>query len=245
MEKVLEICAGSYEDALSASECGVKRIELNSALSLGGLTPSVGALSLVKQKTDLEVICMVRPRAGGFCYRDREYEQMIHSARKLLEAGADGIAFGFLNDDFTLNNARIGAMVKLIHSYGKTAVFHRAFDVMRNPLHNTKILTRQGVDRILTSGCAPTAVEGMEVLKRMQEEYGNRIEIMAGCGINEDNARMIMAETGISSLHASCRRMREDPTTSSSNVSFAFMHGNNYDYVSRTRIRKLMEAIYG
>ena len=93
---MIEICCGSYEDALNAYYGGAKRIELNSALHLGGLTPSIGSLKLTKNTTNLKVICMVRPRGAGFCYTDIEFKQMMIEAKDLLENGADGIAFGFL-----------------------------------------------------------------------------------------------------------------------------------------------------
>lgn len=95
----LEVCCGSYEDAMNAYHGGAKRIELNSALALGGLTPTIASLELIKNNTDLEVICMVRPRGAGFVYNELQSEQMIIEAEELLEHGADGIAFGFLDSD--------------------------------------------------------------------------------------------------------------------------------------------------
>ena len=95
MEIAAEICCGGYEDALQASRGGARRVELNSALYLGGLTPGLGTLKLTKEKTDLTVISMVRPRGGGFCYSEAEYAAMLRDAEELLRAGTDGIAFGF------------------------------------------------------------------------------------------------------------------------------------------------------
>ena len=100
---MVEICCGSYEDARNAYLGGAKRIELNSALHLGGLTPSIASLTLTKKNTDLKVICMVRPRGAGFCYNDIEFEQIMEDAKVLLENGADGLAFGFLNKDYTID----------------------------------------------------------------------------------------------------------------------------------------------
>ena len=131
---MIEICCGSYEDALAASRGGAERIELNCALALGGLTPSVGCLRLVKKNTALKVISMVRPRGAGFCYTETEAEQMFEDARALLENGSDGLAFGFLTEDGEIDAERTGEMIRLIHSYdGREAVFHRAFDCTSNP----------------------------------------------------------------------------------------------------------------
>ena len=128
MDRIIEICCGSYEDAINAYRSGAKRIELNSALHLGGLTPSIATLELIKRNTDLEVICMVRPRGAGFCYSDLEKKQIFAEAKALLEHGADGLAFGFLTEDRTIDLECTQKMVNLVHHYGKTAVFHRAFD---------------------------------------------------------------------------------------------------------------------
>lgn len=99
MERIIEICCGSYEDALAAYRGGAKRIELNSALYLGGLTPSLGSLILTKKNTDLKVITMVRPRGAGFCYSEADFETMKMDARLLMENGADGVAFGCLDEE--------------------------------------------------------------------------------------------------------------------------------------------------
>ena len=96
---MIEICCGSYEDALAAWKGGAERIELNSALYLGGLTPSIGSLRLVKENTGLKVISMVRPRGAGFNYTEAETEQMFADARILMENGSDGLAFGFLTSE--------------------------------------------------------------------------------------------------------------------------------------------------
>ena len=97
MERLVEICCGSYEDALNAYYGRAKRIELNSALHLGGLTPSIASLKLTKKNTNLKIITMIRPRGAGFCYNDIEFEVMKEDARCMLENKADGIAFGCLN----------------------------------------------------------------------------------------------------------------------------------------------------
>ena len=103
MERIIEICCGSYEDALNAYYGRAKRIELNSALHLGGLTPSIASLKLTKKNTNLKIITMIRPRGAGFCYNDIEFEVMKEDARCMLENKADGIAFGCLNQDGSIN----------------------------------------------------------------------------------------------------------------------------------------------
>ena len=133
MDRVIEICCGSYYDALMAYKGGAKRIELNSALYLGGLTPTLASLIMTKENTDLKVICMVRPRSAGFCYLDEDYEVMLRDAELLLKNGADGIAFGFLDENSEIDETRTKEMVKIIRKYNGEAVFHRAFDCVNDP----------------------------------------------------------------------------------------------------------------
>lgn len=112
---------------MAAEKGGAKRVELNSALALGGLTPSLATLQAVKKVTDLKVQCMVRVRPAGFCYDKMEKDLMFAEAKQLLENGADGIVFGFLREDCTIHQAWTKEMADFIHGYGKEAIFHRAF----------------------------------------------------------------------------------------------------------------------
>ena len=205
MKKVVEVCCGSYYDALQASHGGASRIELNSALHMGGLTPSLATLLKVKEETDLEVICMVRPRGAGFCYSDEDFEVMKLDAEILLDNGADGIAFGCLDEEGDINIIQTREMVNIIKSYHKTAVFHRAIDCVNDIDESMNILITIGVDRILTSGLQAKATHGKEMIKYLQEAYGNSIEILAGSGINALNAKKLMDYTGISQVHSSCK----------------------------------------
>lgn len=161
MNKIIETCCGSYEDALAAYRGGAKRIELNSALHLGGLTPSLGSLHLVKKNTDLKVIAM-------------------------------------------------------------------------------------GADRVLTSGLKAKAMDGIELIEELQKRYGDRIEILAGSGINASNAMEIMKKTGIHQVHSSCKGWVTDSTTTGKDVSYSYaegMHRDDYDVVDEELVRGLMESI--
>ena len=126
---LFEACCGSAEDALAAWRGGADRVELNSDLFHGGLTPTLGALRLVKrQAPDLKVMCMVRPREGGFCYTETEFQVMLEDARIFVENGADGIVFGFLKEDATIDTDRCRKMLEVIGDHD--SVFHRAIDVV-------------------------------------------------------------------------------------------------------------------
>lgn len=242
---IVEICAGSYEDCLAAAAGGADRVELNAALSVGGLTPTIATLRRVKQDAELKVICMVRPRAAGFCYTDREKMLMFEEAALLLEQGADGLAFGFLGEDGGIDGESTKRMIDLIHGAKKEAVFHRAFDVARDAREAMEQLISLGCDRVLTSGRQAKAMEGKELLKNLQETYGDRIEILAGSGISADNVAELMRDTGIRQVHSSCKGYREDPTTARGNVSYAYLAPPCelcYDVVEVEAVRKFAEA---
>ena len=242
---IFEVCAGSVQDCINAQLGGADRVELNSALHLGGLTPSLAMLKLVKEKTSLKVICMDRPRAAGFCYDDVEIETMFEDAKILLENGADGISFGFLNSDATINVTETKKMVELIHQYQKEAVFHRAFDCVDDPMHAIKQLIDCGVDRILTSGLQPTAMQGASVLEKLQSEFGNQIEILAGSGINANNIRALKEQTGLHQFHGSCKEWCKDPTTTVGNVSYAYHESDDYDCVSLEKVKSIVQELRG
>lgn len=246
MERIIEICCGSYEDALNAEYGHAKRIELNSALHLGGLTPSIATLKLTKQNTHLNVITMVRPRGAGFCYNDTEFEVMKEDAKCLLENGADGIAFGCLNKDGSICEQQTREMIKIIKEHHGEVVFHRAFDCVEDPYKAIELLIQLGVDRVLTSGLKPKAMDGKELIKDLQSKYGNQIQILVGSGMNAGNAKEMMDYTGISQVHSSCKDWCHDPTTKTHEVSYAYApapHENDYDVVSLELVKKIVNSI--
>lgn len=244
---MLEICCGSYYDALQAASGGAGRIELNCALHLGGLTPSLASLELVKEHCNVKVIAMVRPRGGGFCYSEEDFNVMLRECEHLVRHGADGIAFGCLREDASIDRERNARMISIIHSHGKEAVFHRAFDCTPDPYVTMERLIALGVDRVLTSGLKPKAIDGWELLKELQYRYGSRIEILAGSGVNVSNARTIMERTGVTQVHSSCKDWKTDPTTVGGQVSYSMASGELercYDVVSAELVRKLLESIF-
>ena len=230
-EYVAEICCGSFYDAKQAALGGASRIELNSALMLGGLTPTASTLCLVKgQFPKLKVIAMVRPRG----------------AELLLQNGADGIAFGCLKEDGSLDRGRNQRMVEIIKSFGKEAVFHRAFDCCDDPFGAMGQLIRMEVDRVLTSGLKPTAPEGAKLIGQLQGRFGDKIEILAGSGVNMGNACELMEKTGVCQVHSSCKDWRTDPTTVHGCVSYSMASGGRecqYDVVSEQLVRGLVNKV--
>jgi copper homeostasis protein len=231
----VEICCGSYEDALNAYKGGAKRIELNSALHLGGLTPSVSSLKLTKENTDLNVISMVRVRGAGFNYNNEQFIQIKNEVIELLENGSDGIAFGILDDKGNIDLERNKEIIDIIKKYNKEVVFHRAFDCSNDPYKSIEQLIDLGVDRVLTSGLKPKAIEGKKLLKDLQEKYGDKIELLVGSGVNETNIKELYKDTLIKQYHSSCKEWIVDNTTIRNGISYGF-NGNKYDIVSKEKV---------
>lgn len=243
---MIEVCCGSYQDCIAAYKGKATRVELNSALSVGGLTPSLASLRRVKKETNLQVICMVRPRAAGFCYEKEDVEIMFEEAKILLENGADGIAFGFLNMDGTIQKEQTKKMVEMIHAYHGQTVFHRAFDVTPDPIQAVETLIECGVDRILTSGQQSKAMQGIELIKLLQQKYGKQIQILPGSGMNAENAKRMMDYTGVYQVHSSCKNYKIDQTTTKNGVSYSYLeapHKNDYDVVDENLVKKLVDSI--
>ncbi len=248
MKPVVEICCGSYYDARQAALGGAKRIELNSGLMLGGLTPTETVLRMVKERLELKTIAMVRPRGAGFCYSEEDFAVMEQECRALLKAGADGIAFGCLKEDGDLDEEKNRRLVDIIKSGGGEAVFHRAFDCSSDPFRTMERLIAMGVDRVLTSGLKPKAEEGRELIKKLQEAYGGQIQILAGSGVNVGNALELIQYTGISQVHSSCKAWKLDPTTVKNTVSYSMAFGEQklcYDVVSAALVKELVEKVEG
>ncbi len=248
-ETIVEVCCGSYYDAVQASLGGADRVELNSALMLGGLTPTETTLRMVKESCPYpKVVAMVRPRGGGFCYMEEEFQVMQKECESLLRCGADGIVFGCLLADGTLDEERNRRLTERIRDAGKEAVFHRAFDCAKDPFGTMERLIAMGVTRVLTSGQKPKAVEGRELLRRLQTDYGKEIEILAGSGVNAGNARELMEYTGIRQVHSSCKAWKTDPTTAGNGISYSMAEGDHrlcYDVVSLELVKELVERVRG
>lgn len=215
---LLEVCCGSVEDVLEAERGGADRVELNSCLFHGGLTPSVGELITAKKLSKLPIMTMVRPRQGGFCYTKAEYMTALADAEKLLENGTDGLVFGFLKADGSLDRERTKELVRLAGD--KTKVFHRAIDVADDWKKMLSELIEIGVDRVLTSGLAPDVFYGIDVIKEMVAFAAGRIQILPGAGVNLKNVDKIMEITGCDQVHVARFKQALDPSTANNRDIF-------------------------
>lgn len=207
-----EVCANSVESCLAAQIGGADRVELCAGIPEGGTTPSYGDILMARkllEKTRLHVI--IRPRGGDFLYSELELEIMLKDVENARALGADGVVFGCLTRE---GDVDIPAMKKLMKaSQGMYVTFHRAFDVCRNPKEALEQLIDLGCERVLTSGQQATAELGIPLLRELQLQAGNRIILLAGCGVNEGNIAKIAAETGIHEFHFSARETVQSAMT--------------------------------
>lgn len=215
---LIEVCVDSLESAAIASEAGADRIELNSAIAVGGLTPSTKLLSQVKEVTVKPIVCMVRNRIGNFTYSDQEFSQLIDDARRLLDGGADGLVFGFVDMFGQIERSRIEEFVELCGD--RDAVFHRAIDCTNDIFRSFSQLQELGVTRVLTSGGESTAEAGINAIARMHEESNGCIEVLPGSGINSDNVLSVMAKSGCDQIHGTFSKVESPPASFEPSINF-------------------------
>lgn len=212
MPKILmEVCCGSVDDVIQAQAGGADRVELNSCLFHGGLTPSVGTMIVARERSALPVMTMIRPRQGGFCYTDAEFRTAMSDAEQLLLHGSDGLVFGFLHDDGTLDVERSREIVALAGK--KETVFHRALDVVPDWKKALEQLIELGVTRVLTSGQMPDAFYGAETIREMIEFAQGAIQILPGGGIKHWNIDRVISATGCTQVHVARFSNRRDNST--------------------------------
>lgn len=242
---LLEVCVGSLEDALVAQEGGADRIELNSALSLGGLTPSLGTVKLVRRAVSLPLIVMLRPREGGFWYSEAEFATMLADLETFLELGVDGFAFGILQQDGTIDRPRCREIRGRIGT--KEAVFHRAFDITPAPFQALEELIDLRIDRILTSGQQATARDGIELLAGLFNQARDRIELLPGSSIRADNVLSLLQRIPTSQVHASLKSVAIDPSIPPKSViQFSDRADGGYvrtDLAKVVEMRKILDSI--
>lgn len=207
-EKVLvEVCCGSLEDVIIAKKVGAHRVELNSNMFLGGITPSIGTIEEAKALVDIPVMVMIRPRGAGFCYSEYEIKTMERDIKAAVKAGADGIVFGALKEDSTIDIEVCKRFMDIIGD--REAVFHRAFDVVKDPFAALDILVDLGVRRILTKGQKNTIEDGAELLMQLMEYDKGKIEILPG-GVRLHNVKWMIEDMKFNQLHVASFTKRKD-----------------------------------
>ncbi|XP_065641227.1 copper homeostasis protein cutC homolog [Hydra vulgaris] len=203
----MEIVVDSFESAEAAQSAGANRVELCSNLIEGGCTPSLGLAQYIKNKLNIPVFVMIRPRGGDFLYSDDEFEVMKLDIKEFKKSNVDGFVFGILKSDGNIDKDRNQELVDLCKPQSVT--FHRAFDVCVDGHQALEDIISLGFDRILTSGRENSCLEGLPMLASLVEKAGDRIIIMPGGGITEKNFLRIKDGCNAKEYHWSARSTKD------------------------------------
>ena len=201
MKGILECCVDSVESAIAAKNGGADRLELCQGLVIGGVTPGTALFQEIKNQMDIRIHALMRPRFGDFCYTDAEFSMIKHAVEDFRKMGAEGVVFGVLKPDGTLNMEQ---MKELMEAAGDMSVtLHRAFDVCVDPIETMEQAISLGINTILTSGQRNVCLQGADLLKELVEKSQGRITIQAGSGVGAEVIRQLYPLTGIKAYHMS------------------------------------------
>ena len=197
----LEVCVDSVESALAAEKGGAERIELCSALVIGGITPSPSLFKAIRKASKIKINVLIRPRFGDFCYSEDEFENILEDVKLFRNLGADGVVVGCLLPDGNLDFER---MKLLKEAAGPLFVtLHRAFDMCLDPIKTINQCKEIGINTILTSGQKDNCLLGAENLAKFVKEANSQVDILAGGGISASVIKEIQPKTGLTNFHMS------------------------------------------
>lgn len=203
----IEVVVYNIESALKAQEGGADRIELCDNPTEGGTTPSFGIIESVRQNISMDLYVMIRPRGGDFVYSNYEFHTMKRDIHQCQKISVDGVVFGILNEDGTIDKKRCKTLIDIARPLKVTC--HRAFDRSRDPFEALEDCIEVGFDRILTSGRQPQALAGVDLIGELIKKADGRIAIMPGSGVNENTVEEIVRKSGAKEIHFSATAFRE------------------------------------
>lgn len=198
---ILECCVDSVESALEAKRGGADRIELCSALVIGGLSPSKVLFEKIKSEVGIRTHVLLRPRFGDFCYTDYEHEIIKAEIRMFREAGADGVVIGNLKPDGSLNMGQMRELVE--EAKGMSITLHRAFDMCKDPMQTLEQVKELGINTILTSGQKNNCIDGTDLLARLVAKAEGKTDILIGGGVDASVIKELHEKTGSKCYHMS------------------------------------------
>jgi len=201
---LVEACVESVAGAVAAAAAGAGRLELCAGLAEGGVTPSLGLVRAVRRRVELPLHVLLRPRPGDFVPDDGDLEAMLTDLAALHREGVDGVVLGALTPAGEVDRGLLGRLLARARPLHVT--FHRAIDRTPDIAAACATLTELGVDRVLTSGGAPTAQAGAATLAALQRSFGAGLVILAGGGVRHDHVRALVSGSGVREVHLGPRR---------------------------------------
>jgi len=244
MPVLVEVAVDSVGSAVAVQGGGAGRIELCAGLLEGGTTPSAGMIAACRERVAIPLFVLIRPRSGDFLYDDAELAVMRRDIAVARDLGADGIVIGALRPDGTVDADRASALVDAARPLEVT--FHRAFDFTRDAAEALAAATALGIDRVLTSGWAATALDGIGTLTELVRTAGGRPVIVAAGGITEDNVARIVRTTGVREVHVrAAARKHSAMSYRRANLSLAKPPLGEYARLEtdRGQVERLLEAL--
>lgn len=202
---LLEIACNSVTSALAAQQGGANRIELFENLEQGGTTPSSGSIAVARDKLQIPLFVLIRPRPGDFHYSPLETETMLRDIAHCRQLGCDGVVIGGLTADGDIDMPLCRELVAAAGTMGIT--FHRAFDTARDLPAALEQVIELGCERLLSSGGKASAYEGRAILAGLVAQARGRIALMAGAGLKADNIQQVARDSGCQELHASAKQV--------------------------------------
>ena len=200
--KNLEVACFSTLSAFEAEQSGADRIEFCKDYILGGITPDFYDIKLLKEKLQIPIYVMIRPRGGNFIYSESEFHLMKSEISKFKKLNIDGFVFGILNQNNQINILQNKELVDF--AYPAPCTFHRAFDYCKNPLEALENVIDCGFQFILTSGNVGKATEGIQVLQQLVKKSQNRISVIVGGGVRSTNIEILNQKTDAPWFHSAC-----------------------------------------
>ncbi len=238
MKYQLEVCAFTIQSCIIAEKAGAVRVELCDNPIEGGTTPSYGTIKRVREAVSIDVFPIIRPRSMNYFYDADEWQIVLDDIAVCKELGCNGVSVGAQLQNGLIDEVRMQQVVEL--AYPMKVTCNRAFDAVPDPFAALETLIACGCERILTSGLATTAPEGIALLKQLVDAAANRISIMPGAGVRSSNIVQLANETGAYEFHTSARKAVNNPMTFANlNVTDA---GNMY-VADEEELKKILRSL--
>jgi copper homeostasis protein len=238
---LLEICVETIDEAMAAADAGADRLEVCASMSEAGTTPSIGLVSAILERVNLPAFVMIRPRGGDFTYTDNELDVMRRDIDAMKRLGAHGIVSGVLESTRVIDKDATRSLLEAAKPLPFT--FHRAFDLAPELERALDVLRLLGVERVLTSGGASTAIVGASAIARLARQ-GGKTRMLAGGGVRAAHAAELVRASGVTEVHARPSRPHRDNSVATRDLRFGVANpGSDRSELDPDAVRALVRAL--